>query len=99
MYTTTTNNAILFCDYYKQWITVYKEGAIRPVTMNKYNMSGFTSPSISLIAVLFPAPFFPTNPVILPSGISKDSSSSKSLYFFRTFCIVIIIRLSISHQV
>ena len=61
--------------------------------------SGFTSPSISLIAVLFPAPFFPTNPVILPSGISKDSSSSKSLYFFRTFCIVIIIRLSISHQV
>ena len=39
MYTTTTNNAILFCDYYKQWITVYKEGAIRPVTMNKYNMA------------------------------------------------------------
>lgn len=39
MYTTTTNNSILFCDYYKQWITVYKEGAIRPVTMNKYNMA------------------------------------------------------------
>ena len=40
MNTTTTNNATtLFCDYYKQWITVYKEGAIRPVTMSKYNMA------------------------------------------------------------
>ena len=28
---------MLFCDYYKQWINIYKEGAIRPVTMNKYN--------------------------------------------------------------
>ena len=27
-----------FCDYYKQWISVYKEGAIRTVTMAKYNM-------------------------------------------------------------
>ena len=26
----------LFCDYYAQWITVYKEGAIRKVTMDKY---------------------------------------------------------------
>lgn len=34
-----TDNTILFCDYYKQWITVYKEGAIRPVTMSKYNMA------------------------------------------------------------
>ncbi len=25
-----------FCDYYSQWITVYKEGAIRKVTMDKY---------------------------------------------------------------
>ena len=33
------DRTILFCDYYKQWITVYKEGAIRPVTMNKYNMA------------------------------------------------------------
>lgn len=33
------DNATLFCDYYKQWITVYKEGAIRPVTMSKYNMA------------------------------------------------------------
>ena len=29
----------LFCDYYKQWITVYKEGAIRPITMKKYDMA------------------------------------------------------------
>lgn len=34
-----TDNTTLFCDYYKQWITVYKEGAIRPVTMSKYNMA------------------------------------------------------------
>lgn len=26
----------LFYDYYKEWITVYKEGAIRKVTMDKY---------------------------------------------------------------
>ena len=37
--TTTTSQTMLFCDYYKQWITVYKEGAIRPVTMNKYYMA------------------------------------------------------------
>jgi len=30
----TTND--LFCEYYAQWITMYKEGAIRKVTMNKY---------------------------------------------------------------
>lgn len=33
------NNTMLFCDYYKQWISVYKEGAIRPVTMKKYIMA------------------------------------------------------------
>ena len=37
--TTSTNSSMLFSDYYKQWITVYKEGAIRPVTMNKYLMA------------------------------------------------------------
>ena len=37
--TTVCNKDMLFCDYYKQWITVYKDGAIRPVTMNKYNMA------------------------------------------------------------
>ncbi len=30
---------MLFCDYYKQWIMVYKEGAIRPITMKKYYMA------------------------------------------------------------
>lgn len=29
----------LFHHYYKQWIMVYKEGAIRPVTMSKYLMT------------------------------------------------------------
>ena len=29
----------LFCDYYKQWINVYKDGAIRKVTLNKYYMT------------------------------------------------------------
>lgn len=39
MQNTSIKNDMLFCDYYKQWISVYKEGAIRPVTMNKYNMA------------------------------------------------------------
>lgn len=39
MQTTIIKSNMLFCDYYKQWISVYKEGAIRPVTMNKYNMA------------------------------------------------------------
>lgn len=30
---------MLFCDYYKQWIMVYKEGVIRPITMQKYYMA------------------------------------------------------------
>lgn len=34
-----SNPSILLCDYYKQWITIYKEGAIRPITMNKYHMA------------------------------------------------------------
>lgn len=29
----------LFCDYYARWITVYKQGAIRKVTLDKYHMS------------------------------------------------------------
>lgn len=29
----------LFCDYYKQWITVYKEGAVRKVTLKKYQLA------------------------------------------------------------
>lgn len=37
--TIATNKKMLFCDYYKQWITTFKEGAIRPVTMKKYTMA------------------------------------------------------------
>ena len=29
----------LFSDYYAEWITVYKEGAVRPITLNKYKMA------------------------------------------------------------
>ena len=29
----------LFCDYFARWIRVYKEGAIRKVTMNKYYLA------------------------------------------------------------
>lgn len=32
-------NTDLFCDYYAQWIAVYKQGAIRKVTMDKYLMT------------------------------------------------------------
>lgn len=33
------NNTTLFCDYYRQWIDVYKKGAIRDATMSKYLMT------------------------------------------------------------
>lgn len=33
------NSKQLFCDYYRQWIEVYKKDAIRDSTMSKYNMS------------------------------------------------------------
>ena len=33
------NKYDLFCDYYEQWVSVYKEGAIQPVTMAKYKLS------------------------------------------------------------
>ena len=33
------NTTELFCDYYKQWIDVYKKGAIREATMAKYLMT------------------------------------------------------------
>ena len=29
----------LFCDYYSKWIIVYKKGAVRKVTMEKYQMT------------------------------------------------------------
>ena len=31
-----TQRTDLFCDYYVQWVHVYKEGAIRKVTLDKY---------------------------------------------------------------
>ena len=30
---------MLFCDYYEEWLKLYKEGSIRPVTMKKYNLT------------------------------------------------------------
>ena len=33
------NKETLFCEYYKQWIDVYKKGAIRDATMAKYLMT------------------------------------------------------------
>lgn len=38
MLESTTKNEF-FCDYYLRWITVYKEGAIRKITMDKYRMT------------------------------------------------------------
>ena len=35
----TARDGILFCDYYRQWVKVYKEGAIREVTMDKYRLT------------------------------------------------------------
>lgn len=36
---TTPQSEMLFCDYYRQWVRVYKEGAIRDVTMGKYKLT------------------------------------------------------------
>lgn len=33
------DNAMLFHEYYRQWIRIYKEGAIREVTMRKYKLT------------------------------------------------------------
>lgn len=37
--TESINNESMFCDYYAHWIQVYKEGAIRDVTMGKYRLT------------------------------------------------------------
>lgn len=34
-----TNESSLFCDYYADWIKMYKEGAVRKVTLDKYFMA------------------------------------------------------------
>lgn len=39
MSTTTDRKEFLFYDYYKEWIDTYKKGAVRDVTMAKYNMA------------------------------------------------------------
>lgn len=31
-----THDSALLCDYYANWVKVYKEGAVRDVTMGKY---------------------------------------------------------------
>lgn len=36
---TESKRTDLFCEYYAKWITMYKKGAIRKVTMDKYNMT------------------------------------------------------------
>ena len=33
------NSTELFCEYYKQWIEVYKRDAIREATLAKYQMT------------------------------------------------------------
>ena len=35
----STQSTDLFCDYYAKWIKIYKEGAIRKVTLDKYLMT------------------------------------------------------------
>lgn len=35
----SANREQSFCDYYEQWIKIYKEGAIRGVTLEKYHMT------------------------------------------------------------
>ena len=30
------DNNQLFVEYYKEWVSIYKEGAIRPITLSKY---------------------------------------------------------------
>lgn len=34
-----STDSLLFCDYYSDWIRLYKEGAIRDVTMKKYHLT------------------------------------------------------------
>ena len=36
---TTNNTNPLFWQYYKQWIEIYKEGAVRKVTLQKYTLA------------------------------------------------------------
>lgn len=33
------NKDELLCDYYDRWVSIYKEGAIQPVTMKKFKLT------------------------------------------------------------
>ena len=47
----TINEEMSFCDYYSQWVDVYKEGAIREVTMKKIQAhTGVVEKNLSLIS-------------------------------------------------
>ena len=35
----TMEKSSLFCNYYRQWVDVYKKGAVREATMAKYRMT------------------------------------------------------------
>ena len=35
----SNNTSELFCTFYERWIRVYKEGAVRDVTLRKYQMA------------------------------------------------------------
>ena len=34
-----TPNDTFCCDYYRQWVAMYKEGAVRDVTLSKYRLT------------------------------------------------------------
>ena len=34
-----TEGNVLFCDYFEEWVNVYKSGAVRKVTLSKYKMT------------------------------------------------------------
>ena len=72
------SNNELFCTYYSKWISIYKEGAIRKVTLDKYYMTnkyGFSSDVLSAEYVIsFEAP---SAPKISPSSGSYETSSEQ----------------------
>lgn len=42
---TIMENTVLFNEYYRNWIDVYKQGAVREVTLNKYHMTEAWQPA------------------------------------------------------
>lgn len=51
------NKTDLFYDYYAQWITVYKEGAIRKVTREASFYTGISEKKLIEITNLYACPF------------------------------------------